>query len=366
MQKKYLILSGALISLIIFSFGVFAGYSYFKQSSQKQEESVELKFLLEVYDKIQENYWEKTTEEELSELFKLGIEKITGEPQDFIAKNKEGLKIILEKVIKKLKDEQKEDFSATLANLVLQNLKPPGRSALYTQTEEKSLSQRVQNINPQTGEIEPTVFSKLLRPDIFYLQIKKISPQTLEEFQKAALEADVKGGKELNSLILDLRGNIGGSVDILPYFLGHFIGLDQYAYEFYQQGEKTPFKTKIGWLPSLVRYKKVIVLVNRDTQSSAELFASVLKKYNVGILLGTSTRGWGTIEKVFELENQINPAKIYSIFLVHSIALRDDGQPIEGRGVDPLINIADPDWPDQVFAYFHYQELIESLKEILQ
>ena len=167
----------------------------------------------------------------------------------------------------------------------------------------------------------------------------------------------------LDSLILDLRANVGGSIDILPYLLGPFIGKDQYAYEFFHQNEKTPYKTKVGWLSGLVQYKKVVILIDDKTQSSAEVMASVFKKYNVGILIGTTTRGWGTIEAVESLDQKLEEQE-YSIFLVHSLTLRTDGQPIEGNGVEPTININQSDWKEKLYSYFHYSELINAIEEI--
>ena len=107
-----------------------------------------------------------------------------------------------------------------------------------------------------------------------------------------------------------------------------------------------------------------MILIDDEVQSSGELMAATLKKYNVGITVGTKTKGWGTIEKVFEIENQIDPNEKYSAFIVHSLALRDDGQPIENNGVSPLININDKDWKEQLFTYFNYNELIEAVEEI--
>ena len=103
-------------------------------------------------------------------------------------------------------------------------------------------------------------------------------------------------------------------------------------------------------MPGLIRYKRMVVLINNQTQSTAELMAAVIKKYNVGVVVGTPSKGWGTIEKVFPLTKQIDPpsgeagqSEKYSIFLVHSLTLREDGQPIEGNGVLPTINIKDKD-----------------------
>ena len=109
----------------------------------------------------------------------------------------------------------------------------------------------------------------------------------------------------------------------------------------------------------------MIVLINDQTQSSAEVMASVLKKYNVGVLVGTPTKGWGTVEKVFPLENQLNDGKKYSIFLVHSLTLREDGQPIQDNKVQPLVDISDSNWDQQLLKYFDSPSLINKIKEVL-
>jgi hypothetical protein len=415
------------VILIAFLLGGLASYFYFQKAQPElgPKDNVYLAFLSEIYDKIKENYWEDLTDLQLCNLFKSATETLLARPQpELWPQNKEGLLKMLAETIDDLPQQKRKEFSVKLANLVLINLKPLERNQLYTQKDEKALKNRVQNINPevdlyQTLEvskeaspkeieeayqkklaklksqpdlpeikqkikeveyahrvlsspekkekydrfgIEPTVFSKVIDPNIFHIYIKKFSPTTLEEFERAAESVD--NLKDLDTLILDLRDNVGGSIDLLPYILGPFIGQNQYAYELYHQQNYQPFKTKTGWLPSLVKYKKVVILVNEKTQSTAELMAATLKKYNVGVLVGLPTRGWGTVEKVFQIEQQIDPAETYSVFLVHSLTLREDGQPIEGRGVEPVININDPDWEKQLLSYFHYPELIQAIKEI--
>jgi len=351
--------------LAIFLLGASGGYFYSQKQKPPSQIDLYSAFLDEVYQTIQQNYWEKIDDQQLTTLFQLAAEKLTSQPQPLKSKDKPNLEKLLTKILNQLEsEEKKKEFTSQLTDIVLANLKPFGRNQLYTQKQEIDLKNRVENINPETGEKEPTIDSRLIRPEIFYLHLKKFSPTTFDEFKKAVEEVDHQPG--LNTVILDLRDNVGGAIDIMPYFLGPFIGQDQYAYEFFHQNEKTTFKTKTGWLPSLVRYKKVVILINENVQSSAELFAAVLKKYNVGVLIGTPTRGWGTVEKVFPLENQLNSNQTFSIFLVHSLVLREDGQPIEGNGVEPMINLNDPDWQNQLLAYFNYQELVEVVKEIIE
>ncbi|MGI5826599.1 MAG: S41 family peptidase [Patescibacteria group bacterium] len=421
--------------LVVLGIGLFGGYFIHGQIVNKKTASVPVQvhkdkyvaFLSEVYDLIKENYWDKIPDDQLCNLFVLGAEKLLAQPQANPPKDKAGLQKMLEKMLKEIGEEQKKkEFATNLADIVLANLQPFGRSRLYSRKEETQLKNTVENRNPEVNQyqvlevpkeasqeeikqsyeektqelkkdnspeaqqklaqvnkayqvladtdarkvydesgVEPTMEYKLLTPNIFYIHLTKFSPTTMEELLRVTSKMDGKPDS-LNALILDLRDNIGGAIDGLPYFLGPFIGNDQYAYQFFHQGEKKDFKTKIGWLPSLVRYKKVIVLTNENAQSSAEVMAATLKKYNVGILVGTKTRGWGTVEKVFEIKQQLDPSEKYSAFMVHSLTLRDDGQPIEGRGVDPVIDITDPNWEKQLYAYFSNQELITEVKKLLQ
>jgi len=388
-------------------------------------EDVYLGFLSEAYNTIKQNYWDNLSDTQLSSLFKTGAENLVGGSYNLKSNDLEGLKKIYSEILAHFNDAQKKEFSVKLANLVLTSLAPQSRSGLYTQKSEQSLQNTVQNVNPeanlyqnlglskdaadselkngynqkaaeikakkeepdqkqaelekldyaygvlsdkdsreqydQTGA-EPTVFYKLLKPEIFYIYIKIFSPTTFSEFQRAANSlGDIES---VNTLILDLRGNIGGSIDILPYFLGPFIGQDQFAYEFLHQGERIAFKTKTGWLDSLVRYKQVVILVDSQTQSTAELLAAVLKKYNVGVVVGDKTRGWGTVEKVFEIKQQIDPAEKYSLFLTHSLTLRDDNQPIEGKGVEPIINLNGDSWENQLNDYFRHPQLTQVLSDL--
>lgn len=417
------------LAAAIFAAGSAAGYGYRRyhpEPSPSEEKDIYRAFIAEVYDQIQTHYWSRIDDAELTSLFFLAATEITGGVPPLETNDREHWETRLEAVLKRLESEEaKKEFVTRLADLVLANLKPFGRSRLYLQEDEESLRQRVANIHPgadhyqalglekgaaaaeietayreKTGELmpqvgtseeaesefrrvesahrvlgdsesrqlydetgaEPTVDGQLVRPEILHLRITNFSPLTLEELKRATEKFDQ--GDALDTLIFDLRGNVGGAIDTLPYFLGPFIGQDQYAYQFLSQGEKTDYKTKVGWLPSLVRYKKVVVLVDGGCQSSIEIVASVLKKYNVGVVLGTKTRGWGTVEKVFPLQNQLGDDKRYSIFLVHSLTLREDGQPIEGNGVEPLINIEDSNWESQLLAHFNYPELVEVIKEI--
>jgi len=429
-KKRYLLIGGIILILIIFAGGAALGYFYFKSRSKtppapavQQQKNIYINFIAEIYDKIQKEYWNKIEDETLSNLFRLAAEKLLNAPQKLISEDKNGVTKMVGEVTEKMEEQKKKEFTAALAQVVLMNLEPKGRSALYTKKAKQELANKVQNINPEsdlyavlglkegasqkeldaayakkiaelTPEIEkpeikeqmekveyaykvlsdeeskkrydesksePTVLGKLINPETLYLYIPRISPTTLNDLKRETEKFDQ--GEELNSLIVDLRGNIGGSLDMLIYLLGPFIGPNNYAFELFKQGEYEPFKTKFGWLPSLVRYKKVAILVDENTQSSAEVMTATLKKYNVGVVIGKATKGWGTIEAVYKLENQIDEDEEYSLFLVNHLTIRDDGQIIEGNGVNPTIDISEKDWEKQLSAYFGSTRFIDAIKK---
>lgn len=417
-NSRFLIVGVVLIVVIVIIFSV----SNTDPATSDQDKYIA--FTTEIYNTIQTNYWESISDNDLADLFKLASEKVSEKTQDLSSPDKIGVEKLVENITRDMDEEAKKYFVTNLNDVVLANLQPFGRSRLYTSRQEQDLKNTVQNIDESTDlyqalEIdkdatqeaieeaynvikekflplssqeardklaqaerayealskeatrqvydeagaEPTVIGKHLTPSIVYIKIGKMSPISFNEFQRVTGEMDTG---RADSLILDLRGNIGGAIDILPYFLGPFIGQDAYAYDFFQQGEKEPFKTITGWLPGLVRYKKVVVLIDGETQSSAEVMAATIKKYNVGVLIGAPTKGWGTVERAFPIETIIDENETYSAFLVHHLTLRNDGEPIEGRGVDPVIYISDASWESQLYAYFENNELISEIRRLVE
>jgi len=411
------------VIVVIFGLGGLSGFLYARKRSvapKIQPKNKQIAFLDEVYTIVKDNYWQRPEEQNLDELMMLGIEKLTGRPANIDEPDKNKVFDLATDILSKIEQtDKKNQFAASLADIVLANLKPQGRSRLYTQKQEKDLRNRVNRVDPETDHydtlqvdkqaskteidqaykekeqqvktdtekqalkqayqtlsdeknrqrydqsgINPTLVWEIHPPDILYVHLTKFSPTTVEDLQNVMKQAEQKND-QLNTLIFDLQDNVGGAIDYLPVFLGPFIGRDQYAYAFYHQGGNKEFKTKTGWMAEMVRYKKVVILINGQTQSSAEVVAATLKKYNVGVLAGTTTKGWGTVEKVFPLKNQLSSEEKHSVFLVHSLTLADNNQFIEENGISPLINVDGSDWQSQLNAYFNYPRLTELVKQLV-
>jgi hypothetical protein len=315
----------------------------------------------------------------------------------------------------------KKDLAVGILQVALYNLPPAGRDELLSQTQQVALRQEVNNVNPSTNlydnlglpagasvsavnaayakesaalsastspaakaqlaqisyahqvlsdaqtkarydtsQVEPTVFSTVMGTTL-YLYISKMSPTTLSEFQDALTNASTTAG--LASMIIDLRGNIGGSLDDAASFLGYFLGPNQYAFDLYAQNTYNVVRTTGDQDPLLVRYRDLAVLTDGMTQSTAEILTASLKRYHIAYAVGATTRGWGTVENTFPLLTSTDASTTYALLLVHAITLRDDQQPIQGRGVDPDVNISDANWKSELSDYFTSPGIIAALKK---
>lgn len=396
----------------------------FLKGQEITQEDKYLKFWTEVEEVTRKNYWNDLSDEEWNKLVTGLIEKITGRAVAGSGGEKNMAKKVIGETLELYEDEaKKKEFVTTLADSVLASLEPANRSRLYLKKDEKALADIVNNktendyykdlgvgkeakpeevksayeklekelapksdmaskekleaakravevlgdegnrVRYDTYSLDPTIISRELEGGVLYLKWTKFSPNSFNEF--VAATEKYKGKQGLNGLIVDLRDNIGGAIDGLSYYLGPFVGNDTLGYQFFLKGKKEDYLTKTGWLPGLVQYKKVVVLINGQTQSTAEVMAGAIKKFNAGIVVGTKSKGWGTVERVFSLKNQLAENEIYSIFLVHRLTLRDDGQPIEGRGVEPVINITSPSWENELGEYYEGKTMVAAVKSVL-
>jgi curved DNA-binding protein CbpA len=389
-----------------------------------EEANVYVRFTMEAYDSIVKNYWSKMKDEDMATFFQLSLQKAqnASSTPELLTKDRAGTAKMISDVISALPDDETRK-KLVLDTLVVAtyNLQPVTRNGILSSKEETALRQNVSNINPDTDlyknlglekgaspetieqvykekaavlakentpeakaelekisyakevltnanskalydekKIEPTVSSRILGTTL-YLAIGKISPTTLQEFGLAVYNASTT--PKLDSMIIDFRGNIGGALDFLQYFLGLFIGEKQYAFDLFHQDDYQVQRTTLAKFEELNRYKEFAILTDSMTQSTAELTTATFKRFRLAHVVGATTRGWGTVENTYPIETIIAPDEKYSLLLVNNITLRDDNQPIEGRGVDPDIDIKNPKWRTELTKFFRNPSLIEAISK---
>lgn len=140
-----------------------------------------------------------------------------------------------------------------------------------------------------------TVKSETIEQEIGYIRVSSFEEHTAEDFGKALRDFESNGAK---GLIVDLRDNPGGlvdvSVDVADYLLPECI----VTYTEDRKGEKRYFKSKAGAtdLP-------YVLLVNEGSASASEIVASAVKDHEGGVIVGTKTYGKGIIQEIVPLDN---------------------------------------------------------------
>jgi carboxyl-terminal processing protease len=129
------------------------------------------------------------------------------------------------------------------------------------------------------------------------IQVNLIAATTPAEIQKAFTDLEAR---HASAYALDLRDNYGGLLDS---------GIDV-ARLFLQQGDilqrqfkGQPVDTYSVEEPGPLSAIRLVVLVNQNTASAAEIIAGALKAQQRAILIGTHTYGKDTIQLVFELQD---------------------------------------------------------------
>ena len=85
------------------------------------KKDIYLVFLDEIYDKIKTNYWKKITDAELTNLYRLAVEKTTVQQQTMLFNDQNSLDGLLKKIMADMDDARKKEFSLNLATIVLAN-----------------------------------------------------------------------------------------------------------------------------------------------------------------------------------------------------------------------------------------------------
>ena len=98
--------------------------------------------------------------------------------------------------------------------------------------------------------------------------------------------------KEIDSLIVDLRGNTGGYLNSASNIANIFLKKKQVIYSLESKDEVTTFKDETK---QSLDYE-VVVLVNQGSASASEVLAGALKDSYGATIVGMKTFGKGTVQ----------------------------------------------------------------------
>lgn len=146
---------------------------------------------------------------------------------------------------------------------------------------------------------------------IGYISLLRFARTSVFEFRKALNDLKKQG---LKSLILDLRGNTGGFLDIACGMANEFISPNRLLV--YQEGraqKRQDFKSVYN---GSFRKGDLVVLIDENTASASEIVSGAVQDWDRGILIGRRTFGKGLVQRMFELSDgsqvRITTARYYT------------------------------------------------------
>ena len=135
-----------------------------------------------------------------------------------------------------------------------------------------------------------TVKQEVIDDDIGYVKITSFDTHTADEFEDAINVLKKHG---IQGLIIDLRNNPGGSlhesVKVADQILGE--GLIVYTVD------KNNKKLEEYYSDSRKLSLPLVVLINENSASAAEIVAGAVQDHGAGVLVGTKTFGKGSVQK---------------------------------------------------------------------
>lgn len=140
------------------------------------------------------------------------------------------------------------------------------------------------------------VSSRLLDDGVAYIALRGFpEPSVALRVEQAITSLTDQGAR---SMVLDLRGNSGGRLDVGSRLLSSFL---EPGTSLYQQIDRSGTRETRASRPRVRTGLPVVILVDGATASMGEIFAAALQEHGVATVLGSTTSGNVAAGQVFPL-----------------------------------------------------------------
>lgn len=158
--------------------------------------------------------------------------------------------------------------------------------------------------------------------NIGYVSVSIFGQKTYSQFSDAI---DKLEKEDMDSLIIDLRGNTGGYLYTVTSMLEMFIDKGNVIYQMQTNDGISEYKT----MTKSKKNYKVVILIDEGSASASEIMAAAMKEKYSAILVGKTTYGKGTVQATKDLSN--------GTMIKYTIEkwLTPSGKNIDGEGITP-------------------------------
>ncbi len=168
----------------------------------------------------------------------------------------------------------------------------------------------------------PSISSQMFENTIGYIQISEFQSGTEKQFWDAYQNLQDQG---MQSLIVDVRANPGGLLSSVTGILDGILPEGLLVYTEDKYGNRMDFSSDAKCI-----HIPMVVLVDGNSASAAEIFAGAIKDYEYGTLLGTNTFGKGIVQTIYPLSDgdaiKITTAKYFTPNgnYIHDVGIKPD------------------------------------------
>ncbi len=176
----------------------------------------------------------------------------------------------------------------------------------------------------------PTVKHEIIENgDIGYIYVSGFDKVTSTQFRQALDDIEAKNAK---ALIVDIRDNGGGMLDVVVDMLDRLLPEGLLVYTETNQGRDEEY-----YSTNEESYDKpMAVLINGYSASASEVFAGAVQDYKAGTIIGTTSYGKGIVQSIFSLNKDGDGS---AIKLTTARYYTPNGRNIHGIGITPDITV---------------------------
>jgi len=146
-----------------------------------------------------------------------------------------------------------------------------------------------------------------------YLKLGNFSRSATDEVKRAI--KNLRSKNDIHSMVLDLRGNPGGLLDIAVDICDKFLPKD-YLIVSTKGRAPSSIKEYFSTQEPMLGTAKLIILIDGGSASASEIVAGAMQDHDRGVILGTKSFGKGLVQTITQLSYnsslKITTAKYYT------------------------------------------------------
>lgn len=213
----------------------------------------------------------------------------------------------------------------TLIDAVKKLRGKPGTKVMLTILREGEQELKDYTLERAVVKIQSIREAKILEDHIAYVRLSDFSENSARDLEQALTKLKADG---MDSLVLDLRNNPGGLLDISVSIVSLFVKDHDLVVSIKGRisSQNQEYRAKED---GMVKDVPMVVLINEGSASASEIVAGAVQDHRRGVIIGMKSHGKGSVQTIFPLKDGS------ALRLTTSKYFTPSGRSIHGHGIDP-------------------------------